>query len=178
MLAMCVVTSTDPPALVNPGVAITSCTARNVLRAVMVPYAVCVLPETPLIDAFSENWNAVPVDGVITTPGLLSAPFTGMDAPGARVTLEVFSEPVTPPGSDPRLRLYVLVVVELFCRTTRKFVGEAGSATAEFGCSAKLNGNAAGEVSTVERLARSALSCVSAAPIFAHVAAEIADTSA
>src|SRR5271168_4372008 len=100
---MCVVTSTDPPALVNPGVAVTSWTDRNVLRAVMVPSAVCVLPETPLIDAFSENWNAELAEGVIVTVGLFIALFTGMDAPGARVTLEELSEPVTPLGSVPRL---------------------------------------------------------------------------
>src|SRR5271154_1579291 len=100
---MCVVTSTDPPALVNPGVAITSWTDRNVLRAVMAPSAVCVLPETPLIDAFRENWNAELAEGVIVTVGLFIALFTGIEAPGASVTLAVLSEPITPPGSAPTL---------------------------------------------------------------------------
>jgi hypothetical protein len=100
---MCVTTSTFPPALVNPGVAFTSSTARKVLRAVIVPYAVCPLPATPLIAAVTENWNTVPEVGVIETEGLLRALLTGIDCPGPKVTLVWLSDPLTPPGSVPRL---------------------------------------------------------------------------
>ena len=66
---------------------------------------------------------------------------------------------------------------ELFCNPITNCEACPGMAVALLGINVKLNGNATGEVSTVSRLARSSLSCVSDAPIFEQVAAEIADAS-
>jgi hypothetical protein len=69
-------------------------------------------------------------------------------------------------------------LTEAGARLTETPVATTLRATKEFGCSARLNGNAAGDCKTVFRLAKIVLRFVSAASRFAQVAVEIAVTEA
>src|SRR6185369_8029208 len=98
------VTATEPPAVVNPGVATTDVTARNSDWTVSAPVAMRALPFTPAMDAVTENsvGTTLEPDWVSVITGLFGE-LPVVSSPGARVTDETFRPPVMLDGSAPTL---------------------------------------------------------------------------